>query len=235
MLKLSENNHCEKHEEEQLKIYCIDCKAVVCTKCFLHCHTKHGGSYIMEVVAEMKKKVITNIGEINVLSKRVHSELEKLDTEFEHLHAAVVKTEKQILEQGEAVKRWIDTHVQDLISMLRFEKSHGVKMMENIKEDMILQKIRFDSYTNYVREVMQKGTPTYIASMAEELRTGAEDLKGCEVVSMTNPFEVTFKPSDMKEIITSGTSIIGEINISQHPIFGEFDIYDAFLLTSLQL
>ena len=51
----------------------------------------------MEVVAEMKKKVITNIGEINVLSKRVHSELEKLDTEFEHLHAAVVKTEKQIL------------------------------------------------------------------------------------------------------------------------------------------
>ena len=108
-------------------------------------------------------------------------------------------------------------------------------MMENIKEDMILQKIRFDSYTNYVTEVMQKGTPNYIASVAEELRTGAGDLKICEIVSMTNPFEVTFKPSDMKEIITSGTSIIGEINISQHPIFGEFDIYDAFLLTSSQL
>ena len=235
MLKLPENNHCEKHGEEKLKIYCTDCKAVVCTICFLHCHTKHGGSYIMEVVAEMKKKVITNIGEINVLSKKVHSELEKIDTEVEHLHAAVVKTEKQILEQGEEVKRWIDTHVQDFILKLRSGESLGVEMMKNIREDMILQKISFDSYTHYVTEVMQKGTPTYIASVAEELQTRAGDLKRWEVLSMKNQFEVTFKPSDMKEIVTSGTSIIGEITIPEHGIFGEFDIHDAFLFTSMQL
>jgi len=34
-------SHCDQHNDEPLKIYCCDCKVVMCTMCFIKSHNGH--------------------------------------------------------------------------------------------------------------------------------------------------------------------------------------------------
>jgi B-box zinc finger len=36
-----EPGQCDKHSDERLKLYCLDCKTMVCAICYIEGHTKH--------------------------------------------------------------------------------------------------------------------------------------------------------------------------------------------------
>ena len=49
--------NCREHEDEKIKIYCLDCETAVCQTCFLIEHNGHKWSDISEVTQGLKDQI----------------------------------------------------------------------------------------------------------------------------------------------------------------------------------
>jgi len=57
----SKTIYCDKHTEEALKLYCFECKKVICMMCFVGLHQSHKCSDVKEVAEEFQTQLTGDI------------------------------------------------------------------------------------------------------------------------------------------------------------------------------
>ena len=109
-----------RHEQEELRFFCKDCKLAVCQTCINLKHPGHGLEHIEEE-AERRKTEMKNVVETqrqNLLTKK--NAVKQLDEDY-----------AKLIQQAEDVKRNVQKFVDDLFATIETRKQNIFAAVEN--------------------------------------------------------------------------------------------------------
>jgi len=204
---------CDKHKDEQVKLYCYDCKENICLMCSAVKHRNHNSGELPEVAESLRPKIDED--DTNILSSisEVRQQLEQTKEEALKFTGKVESVEKMVREAGEALKQLVDTQVGECLLELTSVKSEGAKQAEIVQERLQLALVAMESFHRYSRELLDKGRPSDITRAASELHKRATELLDNDVTSVQYcPPHVTFTPADVTQL--TPLQLIGKLNVS---------------------
>ena len=170
----------EDHNKEELKYFCKDCETPVCQICVT---IEHGGHYIKLIKEEAKSKK-TDIK--SCIETQRHNLQSKMN--------AVSRLDEDcatLIQQGEDVKREIQTFVDNLIAVIEANKKNIFAEVENETSKSV------ESVTRRKTEIERQMTAIKSSlEEAEKLYTRSTD---AEIVQLKKSLETIFEGVDQIE------------------------------------
>ena len=117
----------------------------------------------------------------------------------------------------------VDKHVQAVLKELQIKKSLKMKEIENAKEELLVQRISFESFIKYSQTLLEEASPSDIACLAEQLKTRVKYLNNMRIIGVREPVKVSFTPTNLEMFIGidgSTKNLVGDCSISDMS-FGE--------------
>jgi len=111
--------------------------------------------------------------------------LRNLTTEKKDFHEKVSKIEREIREKTKALKQMINSHEESLLEQLKSIKQKRTQEIEAAYEEVECQLTARQSYAEYAREILEKGTACDIARAASGLLDRADELLMSDVIERT--------------------------------------------------
>jgi len=208
-------SYCDQHKDEYLKIYCIDCRLVICMMCFIRSHTSHECSDVNEVADDFRRQMTYDAENIAVGVVKCREMLDSLKKEKNEFVEQVEKTGVEISEKAEQLKQMIDDHKEKLMNELSLMKQKRMKEIESVREEIERQLLSMESYKKYVDEVRQKGTACDVARAASSLHNRADELLNSGVIERTladlGHANVTFTASDF---VADDACSVGQLKLN---------------------
>ena len=210
--------HCDQHKDKKIEIYCLDCRVAVCMACFITKHNGHKCSDIDEVADDLKKQIENDVTETEKSLQEVNNQSGKLEEILSLFIAKIRETEAEIVQRGEEIKQLVDKHVRDILRELKTKESSKMKELANAKEELLVQKISFESFIKYSQTLIEKAAPSDIASSASQLKSRIQNLMKLKINRIGEPVKVHFTPANLETFTVHSSSttrnIIGECSIS---------------------
>jgi len=169
-------SYCDQHKDENLKIYCFECKMVVCMMCYIELHNAHKCSDINKAEDDFRKQMMSDFDSIAAGIEKCREMLESLKMEKNDFTEQVTKTGIEISEKAEQLKQMIDVHEEKLMNELSLMKQKRMKEIESLRDELERQLLSMETYKKYVDEVRQKGTACDVARAASGLHDRADEL-----------------------------------------------------------
>jgi len=208
-----QGSSCDRHKDEQVKLYCYDCNKNICLVCFAAKHRNHSSGEITEVaetltqrIDEDDTKMLSNISTIQLQSEKTKQEVLKFSGQAHNV-------KKTIVEAGDAIKQLVDNQVSEHLLKLDTVILKNAKQAEIVQERLQLALTAMDSFHTYSRELLDKGRPSDIRRAASELHKRATELLDNDITSVQYcPPQVTFTPADVTHL--TSLQMIGKLSVS---------------------
>ena len=203
---------CDQHDDEKLKLYCFNCKLVICVMCYLELHSSHTCSDINKVDDDLRKQMASDVENIAAAGQKWREMLESLEKEKNDFSEQVTKSMAEISEKVGQLKRMIDVHGEKLMTELSSMKQQRMKEIESLREEIERQLLSMESYKKCVDEVRQKGTACDIARAASGLHDRADELLTFDVTERKlGHADVTFTSSNF--VIDDVNKTLGQLHL----------------------
>src|SRR6218665_1847027 len=195
---------CNQHSSEHLKIYCFDCKVVVCVLCFVESHKSHKCTDIHKVADELREKIEQDAQKMFNLLSEVTTRITRLAEVRTNVNRKVELMEKEIRDRADYVKTLIDEHLHLQLKDLSTRKLTMLKKLE-VDENETKQHLSIvESFQTYCNEVKSKGSPGDVCASANDLHTRAEELQQLHQSSIRIPvpeFNCSFNKMELEDIL----------------------------------
>jgi len=205
--------NCDKHVDEALKIYCHDCRLVICMMCRIIDHNSHKCSDIQQLADEFRQQMKTDVFDVANDVAKCQRKLQQLTAVKKDFHRQVSNSEEKIREKTKRLKQIIDRHEKLLLVELKSIKIKRTKEIDAAYEEVECQLAARKSYKKYVQEILEKGTACDIARAANGLHDRAEELLKSNVaeriLANLGHAVVTFKSSNL--VADDAKKTIGEL------------------------
>jgi len=204
---------CDKHKEEQVKLYCYDCDENICVLCFAVKHRNHISGEIPDVARTLRSRIEDDDAKIlsGINTVRQQSDQTKLNVKM--CVGQVDSIEELVLEAGEALKGFVDHQISEYLVKLQSFKLETSKQAEIIQEQLQLALVAMESFHTFSTELLDKGRPCDVTRAAVELHKRATELLDNDVTSVQYcPHNVTFTPADVTQLAPS--KLIGKLTFS---------------------
>jgi len=177
--------NCDKHTEETLKIYCNDCKLVICMMCYIKDHNTHKCSDINEVADKLQMQLMNDADSVTIGVDRCKQMLLNLSYEKKRFDEEIHKTDLKIRQRANQLKDMIEEQKQSLLRELMSVKAKRNKEMKAAYEAIERHAVAMESFRKYVCEIREKGTPCDIARSASSLHDRADELMAFDAIQRT--------------------------------------------------
>jgi len=221
LLQMFPENACDKHSDENLKIYCFDCKVAVCMMCYIKSHNSHKCSDIKEVAEDLSKEMSANAEDLTAKVAECKTVLKSIEENENEFCISVAETEKLICERAETLKQLIEDHKQSLLEQLSVSKDRQLKQTTNVREEIERHQIVLENFIRYSNEVKKKGTACDIAKLASELNARSKELQKFDVYDSVdyNVTEVQFTSPQADDDIKP---VFGNLAVDVRGMYKEF-------------
>ena len=108
---------CDKHKDEQVKLYCYDCNENICVVCFAVKHRNHSSGEIADVAPTLRPRIEDDDRKILSGIDVVRRQSEQTKHDIKMCVGQVDGVENVILEAGDAAKRFVDRQVEQRESL----------------------------------------------------------------------------------------------------------------------
>jgi len=201
-------SYCTTHNEEQLKLFCYDCKQTVCLMCFAIGHNGHKCSDISESTETFKKQLMKNNENMNQTIISTKKELDGLTCDTSKHLQQIVVAQQNIAKQCSELKAFIDVQQKQLELELNKLKETRLGQIEIRKADLTSRLVSVQSLVQYSKELMEKGSMCDISSSANELFLRSDQLLEDQTAlnkMKLYKYELEFVPTSVtNKIITLG-------------------------------
>jgi len=204
---------CDKHKDEQVKLYCCDCNENICLMCSAVKHRNHNSIEIPEAADNFRPRIDDDNEKIQSAICGVREQSEQTKQVAVEFRTEVENVKKKVLATGDEIKRSVDDQISVILMLLESRTSKSVKEAASVEETYQLALVSMESFHSYSRELLDKGRPSDITRAACELHDRATELLGNDVtaVKYRPPPHVTFSPADVTQI--KRLNLIGKISI----------------------
>jgi len=205
-------SYCDKHKDEQVKLYCHDCDENICLMCYAVKHRNHESSEILEVASNFRPRIDEDDKRVLSAINAVREQSEQTKQNSKAFANQVSSVEKLVVEAGDAIKRLVDTQVNECLVKLQSVTSDSAKQAEIVQEQLEVAVMAMDSFHTYSRELLDKGRPSDVTRAASDLHKRATELLDYDVTSAQYcPPHVTFSPADVKQL--TSLQLIGKLTV----------------------
>jgi len=209
-------SYCTTHNEEQLKLFCYDCKQTVCLMCFAIGHNGHKCSDISESTETFRKQLIKDNENMNKAIISTKNELEILNSDTsKHLHQIVI-AQQNIAKQCSELKAFIDSQQKQLELELNKLKETRLGQIETRRADLTSKLVTMQSFVQYSKELMEKGSMCDIARSANDLFLRSDQLLKDQTAFnkiKLYKYELEFVPTNL----TDKSITLGAIQLNGKP------------------
>ena len=227
-------SRCDHHPDKEIEIYCKDCQTAFCSTCFISEHNKHNCVGVNEIADDLKRQIATDIYRIETLQSEISMRAHHVEIQMISFQESVDKAERDIVHRGKKLRRLVDKRVQTLLQELAAEKSIKQKEIEYTKDELQAQKFILESFRRYSQEILNKGAPSDIARVANDLNNRTRKLESLPFVKLKKTIDVAFIPSET-DIQQFGSleklNVLGQLSCSKtYCKLSSFSV--SFLLTN---
>src|SRR6218665_369735 len=169
---------CDLHTQEDLKIYCCDCKTCACDICFTEHHERHKGTHITKAVDEFRKDIENKIEKVETCISQAHIKKSGITMWREDADEKLVSLECDIVRRRDCLKQVIDKHAKELLEELSSKRQSIMKEAKLETDNIDAQLARLESYNSYSRKIMTNGSAFVICLSAGDLSATTNALQG---------------------------------------------------------
>ena len=228
--KKSAQSFCDRHNNEQIKMYCFDCKSSNCLVCQIESHQGHKCSDIEKAsqhfslqLEEVNKKILCCFNS----SKGI---LTKLDVNSCWLSEKIASLQLDVKKQADMLKKLVDEHANQLFSEIDSIKASKLKQIENEKEEVSMLSTMLVSLRRYSSEMQEKGSAVDICQNFLKIKARSDELEKSHTAlrnSTLNPKDDCFHFSqpDLERFLKNTENVVGKIGMN-------FQLFYSFFVTT---
>ena len=214
------DSSCDKHKDEQLKMYCHDCKENVCLICSAVNHRNHDRALITEVADSFRVRIHDDVQQILSAYRSAGEQSQLGVAEF---FGNAKDVEKKVIATGDAIKCSLYSEIKVLLMELQAVTSKSAKQAKSVKEAYQLAVVKVGDFCTDSQELLDKGRPSDITRAACELHDRATELLNNIAAVKYCPPHVTFTPADVTQV--KRLNLIGKLTIGTDNQPGMFLIF----------
>ena len=170
--------HCQKHTEEQLKLYCQDCEMLVCRDCVLVQHKYHDYSFVDDLIEDEKTqlKVVTlqELDKILTSTTETISEVQEMqakvlscnDQHIVHLNKTFQEIANMMAKRKKFLSDEINQMTEDTLALLQKQLDNLTTLKANIEKCF-----------EFTSSTLQNGTNSEIMSARKQMLERSKHLK----------------------------------------------------------
>lgn len=122
--------YCGLHGKE-VKLYCCDCKQVICTLCADEAHGSHKVRDVEGAADEFRDGLARSMGQLKVCSKEASEKMQRIVKEQSDFHKGVEDTEQAVIQRANQLKDIVDQCTQFLLDELEEFRQRELNQVEN--------------------------------------------------------------------------------------------------------
>jgi len=204
---------CDKHRDEQVKLFCCDCNENICLMCSAVKHRNHSCIEIPEAADNFRsgflhrdEAILSAVNAIREQSGRTRKSVQEFCIKMENM-------KKLVLATGDEIKRSVDSQVSQALEELDSVTLESYKQAASVQDTYQLALVSMESFRAYSQELLDKGRPSDITRAAGQLHDRATELMDNDVTAVKyRPPHVTFTPADVMEI--KRRDLIGKVTVA---------------------
>jgi hypothetical protein len=208
---------CERHEDQNLAIFCRDCKMAICVVCYIGTHKQHDCSDIKDVVEKFQEQMTADAASLAEGIKQLQEWLTTLEERREGFGERVAVTREEILKKSEELQQIIERNTKALLDELEIGRDHVVKKLDHLTQDITQQVSLMENLKKYTEELCNKGTDGDIALGTSALRNRTEEMLNLDKIKQVRDdmdhIDVKFTASSL---VTEGAddNVVGTMELS---------------------
>lgn len=153
---------CDRHANESLILYCLDCQSAICFTCYSGIHSQHSCCEIGQVADELREHMKRDIEKTSETIARCRDMLSVRQKDKIEFCSIVDGIGIAINKRADSLKNAIDAQRSILLEELKVRKTDRLKQIQHVIED-IEQHMSFAvSFIKYAEELANKGSPSDI-------------------------------------------------------------------------
>jgi len=204
---------CEKHKDEQVKLYCCDCNENICLMCSAVKHRNHNSVEIPEAAENFRSEIKDDGEKIQSAVTLVREQSGQTKQDVADVRIELENVKQLVLATGDQIKRSVDDQISEILREVEAKTSESAKEAESVQETYQLALVSLESFHTYSRELLDKGRPSDITRAARELHNRATELLDSDVTAVKyRPPHVNFIPADVTQI--KRLNLIGKLTVS---------------------
>jgi hypothetical protein len=211
---------CDKHPNDDLRLFCIGCKEALCVICFATKHTGHESAEIEKVANEFRSEIRGNISQLECGVDCLAYSLSTLQTERRDIVDQFVEVEAKVCSRADELKSLIERHKQQLIEELTKLKADRLKEIDTLVHDATQNKALIESLKKYSEELLKKGSDGDIAREIKLMHLRVEEMRQFYESDSTKT-----SPDTNMKFLSSGTKLdtscntVGRLEIAGIEVF----------------
>lgn len=123
-------SYCEKHKDEQLKLFCTGCEQLICRDCTIIDHKGHKYCFAADIISEQKEQLRQEVTKTTSIKTEIESRLKKL-----HEFHKMIKANQTLVEKAidDTIDKQIQLHCKALEEK-RTDLKEEIKSMTTLKQ-----------------------------------------------------------------------------------------------------
>jgi len=206
-------SNCKKHAGKQFELYCFDCEVNICMKCSAVEHAEHTCQEVEKVAADLKKSFESDVQDIYTRTGEYQNAVCESSEEEPKMMKAVQDVLTLVRQRGETLKGTVDKQVESLLEEIKTFKTASQKEIASRKERLEFGIVALESFTEYSKELMSKGSSCDITRAANHLRRRADELLKTYVSPTNFSPGIKFVPMNIDEVtaVHRDQNLIGRV------------------------
>jgi len=173
---------CKQHRNEEIKVFCQDCKVAVCKMCYITSHETHGCSDIETLSRDLRKLVVTDTDKISEGIQKTGEVLPCLEKEKKELIEHLTEVQVEINTAADKLIEAVQRDRAKLLSKVEMIKLKRLKLLETAKQEVEQHMTALESLKRYSETLLSSGTDCDVTRSANSLHDRAGELMTFDVV-----------------------------------------------------
>ncbi|KAL3890086.1 hypothetical protein ACJMK2_002382, partial [Sinanodonta woodiana] len=167
--KIRQRIFCDQHLEEEIKLVCKDCKALICVLCKAIKHDHHTSETVSDAAAEVKKNIQIKMNQCSDKVRRITDYERQTDARDKKINAAERKEIKALEHQRLQLIKVIDQEVAKM--KVKIQNVYKDLRQQNaaLKRDMMEELKKCSTATNNARQIIDQGTDIDIIKKSSDV------------------------------------------------------------------
>ena len=196
--KMSLGQKCETHSDEEVRIYCFDCKSVGCQTCLKYDHfSTHRWENLPDVFDQLKVRLSTEMNFLEEAIQQVNEKETKTNGEYEEILHKLDSKEKDIKEKRKAIHDAVDLHISFFAGRLKNQKVKKSEGFNEVMEEMKFQKSALVTLRDFMQNVITTAEACVLARVTDELIETAKMLHQTPIIDTEENVNDYFPPYDI--------------------------------------
>ena len=217
-MKVEAQIRCKEHGGKKMKLYCYDCKQLICRDCIIIDHKGHEYNFVNKAAVQCRASLKGSVAPLRETKENIGQVLKEVES-----------MESKLNTNSTTLARDIDRSIDELILLLqkRREQLHheAVELVENKRKTLVAQKKNIHLATAEIQSLLdlvdhksQQASDQEVLVLQKQITDRAE-----EVVQKYGDPERQFGPTDVPGLMVQLGTDIGRkvkemINISEKAV-----------------